>query len=117
MHGVEGYEEGLKNECPYCGKIILHIDQHIRKLHREKSGYSFCEVCRKKVEGDMNKHRAKCIFCPFCSYENNRKTRLLKHIATHHTKRRINNQTEVLDLSPGIGLYSILKDKTYWKMN
>jgi len=85
VHGVGGGEEKLKHDCPYCGKIITYVNQHIRIAHKDVGGIFVCDVCRKTVGKDLNKHRRECTFCPLCGYENPRKSRLVKHIKTCKT--------------------------------
>ena len=116
VHGVGRDEERIKHDCPYCGKIITFVDQHIRAAHRDASGICVCEVCGKTVEKDLKKHRGECISCPFCDYKNLKKARLLKHIENTHTRRKNKVQTKAMDLTSKIGLSSILDNKMYWKI-
>ena len=83
VHGVAMVNFGCKPECPFCGKVVKHLDKHIRALHSEKSGCSVCEVCNATVP-DMKKHRGKCNECKFCGYVNKHKGRLMKHINNTH---------------------------------
>ena len=69
-HGdVENYKKS-KQECPFCGKLTVYIDQHIKSFHKEMKRNDTCEVCKQKIKQDMKKHRSVCIFCPFCGYQN-----------------------------------------------
>ena len=97
----QNIEEKTVQICALCGKSVIYIDQHINAIHKEEIGDEICEVCQVKVQGDMKKHRGKCIFCPFCGYENKKKTRLLNHIVQCQKKKElISIQTEPLDLTP-----------------
>ena len=97
VHGdIDEYKK-QKQECPFCGKETVYINQHIKTVHKEMIRNDICEVCKQVVKNDMKKHRSLCIFCPFCGYENRKKDRLLKHIETHH--RETYFQTEPMDLT------------------
>ena len=104
VHGV-GKEEGRKkHKCSYCGKYFTYIDQHIKTTHKEASGISVCDVCRKTINSNLKKHRGECIFCPYCAYKNLKKNRLLEHIETKHKNRKLTIQTQPIDLTSKIGL-------------
>ena len=97
MHGeIQGYKKP-KQACPFCGKVTAYVDQHIKTAHKEMKGDDTCEVCKQKVKQDMKKHRSICIFCPFCGYENKKKDRLLKHIASNHHENSL--QSMPMDLT------------------
>ena len=84
-HNEIKIDKSIKKECPFCGKMAIYIDQHIRKQHKDISTNYKCEVCRNQIITDMNKHRSVCINCPFCSYTNPKKARLLHHIKSRHS--------------------------------
>jgi len=96
QHGTD--KDYHKHECPFCGKTVMFIDSHIKAVHKEFRGDKICDVCRDIVEGDMKKHRGVCIFCPFCKYKNQKKTRLLRHIASCKSALTNYGQIELPDL-------------------
>ena len=96
-HGeIENYKKP-KQECPFCGKQTIYIDQHIKSFHKEMKRNDTCEVCKQKIKQDMKKHRSVCIFCPFCGYQNRKKDRLLRHIEANHRENLL--QDAPLDLT------------------
>ena len=96
-HGeIEKYKKP-KQECPFCGKLTVYIDQHIKSFHKEMKRNDTCEVCKQVIKQDMKKHRSVCIFCPFCGYQNRKKDRLLRHIETNHRDNQL--QDGPLDLT------------------
>ena len=96
-HGeIEDFKKP-KQECPFCGKQTVYIDQHIKSLHKEMKGNDTCEVCKQRIKQDMKKHRSVCIFCPFCGYQNRKKDRLLRHIEANHKENLL--QDAPLDLT------------------
>ena len=96
IHAEESDGKKTKLECPFCGKWKVYIDQHIKAVHNEFTISSKCEVCKQNIKHDMKKHRSACIFCPFCTYQNKKKERLLKHIEKMHKEPII--QSEPLNL-------------------
>ena len=93
---VEDFKKS-KQECPFCGKETVYVDQHIKAAHKDMARTETCEVCKQKVKHDMKKHRSVCIFCPFCTYQNRKKDRLLKHIEKNHRENSL--QSQPLDLT------------------
>ena len=102
IHGLEYGQSRNEIECPYCGKMAVYIDKHIRKFHREESGMYECEVCKKMVNTSFKRHRGECSSCPFCDYRNSRKIRLVKHIETAHSKMKTIREGEIRSMSPPI---------------
>ena len=85
-----------KTVCPYCGKSVKYIGQHISLMH--KKGLNYCEICQRMVDGDFKVHQGLCRSCPFCDkYKNTRKDRILKHIKKKHGGQKIvsKNKMEV----------------------
>ena len=110
IHGLGYGQSGNEIECPYCGKMAVYIDKHIRKFHREESGMYECEVCKKMVNTSFKRHRGECSSCPFCDYSNSRKVRLVKHIETAHSKIKTIREGEIGSRSPPISrLFENLK--------
>ena len=98
VHGEDNIKKKTFQICSVCGKNVIWIDHHMKTVHKEVK--SFCEICQKKILGDMKKHRGLCIFCPFCGYKNEKKNRLLKHVHQCHKRREVTNtQNEPLDLT------------------
>merc|ERR1712129_3381 len=98
IHGLG--KDGMKLECPICGKIVVYLNIHIKACHKdtiESRGYGVCEVCMKKVD-NMKQHRGVCTSCPLCQYKNSKKARLLKHMDTYHGHDG-DAQLEPVDLS------------------
>ena len=100
IHGREKIEQKNLQLCTLCGKNVIYIDQHIARIHKNALADAVCDICQKVVKVDMKKHRGTCISCPFCEYENRKKTRLLKHIENCIKRQEIKTiQQEPLDLT------------------
>ena len=95
VHGEENVDKETKQLCTICGKKVKYIDHHIKAVHRD---FKVCIICQQTIAGDMKKHRALCIFCQHCGYQNTKKKRLLKHI--YSCQQRNGEQLEPLDLTP-----------------
>ena len=68
-----------KRSCSLCGKNVIFLDNHMRKFHRNQWN-PICEICSKTITSNIKEHRRFCIQCPYCSYQNKIKSRLITHI-------------------------------------
>jgi hypothetical protein len=84
MQEVENNEEGCKQKCPVCRKMVTYLDRHVQTAHKDVKGR--CDVCKKIVLKGFKKHRASCNICPRCGYTNPRKQRLMMHMETFHNR-------------------------------
>ena len=76
-------EKKVKISCPYCGKLTIYVNMHIRAKHPEKINNT-CPVCKDVFVGTLRNHRKDCRSCPHCDFESPILHRLLGHIKSKH---------------------------------
>ena len=57
-------EKKVKIQCPYCGKLTIYVNLHIRAIHPEKINNT-CPVCKDVFVGNFRDHRKDCRSCPY----------------------------------------------------
>ena len=80
MKNTHGKIEPRKQRsCILIGMKLIFLDHHMRKYHRDQWN-PICEICSKTITSNIKEHRRMCIQCPYCSYQNKTKCRLITHI-------------------------------------
>ena len=111
-HNLVKVDKRSLEKCNICSKMVVYIDQHLKKVHFQLLTSNICEICNKKIISNMKQHRHKCIFCPLCKYKNPKKARLLKHINLKHRKNK-DVQSHPLDLTSPAKIVSTKIDQTH----